>query len=111
MSKTESYVVACESNLRIETESDVFDAIEKSGRRGRLLVTEEDVCPHFFDLRTGLAGEVFQKFVTYDVLVAFVVEAPSRYSPRFVELAREHGRHPQIRITTSRADAESWLSA
>ncbi len=111
MSTAERYVVASELDLRIQTESDALDAIGKAGRSRRLLLTESDVSPDFFDLRTGLAGAVFQKFVTYGVLVAFVVEAPSRYGPRFVELAREHACHPQIRIATSRADAESWLRA
>jgi hypothetical protein len=105
------WVVASECRLRIETERDAFDAIERSGKAARLLLTEDDLSAAFFDLRTGLAGAVLQKLATYGVLTAIVVEDPARYGPRFAELAREHARHPQVRITSSRTDAEAWLGA
>lgn len=110
MSRPTGYLVASDSDLRIDKESDIKKAIERSGACGKLLLAEEDVSSDFFDLRTGLAGAAFQKLTTYGVVVAFVVETPSRYGPRFAELAREHARHPHIRIFTSRASAESWLS-
>ncbi len=75
-----------------------------------LLLIEKDVSADFFDLRTGLAGAAMQKFINYQVRVAIVIENPARYGERFEELAYEHSAHPQVRITTSRTEAEAWLS-
>lgn len=37
-----------------------------------ILVRKENVHPDFFDLRTGLAGEVLQKFSTYQFQLAII---------------------------------------
>lgn len=38
----------------------------------RLIVHQHNVAPEFFDLRTGLAGDILQKFSTYQVRLAIV---------------------------------------
>ena len=74
-----------------------------------LLLTESDLAPEFFDLRSGLAGEALQKFTNYRVRVAIVVPDPGRYGPRVAELAFEHRRHNLIRFVASEAEALEWL--
>lgn len=78
--------------------------------RGGLLIDEQDLGPDFFDLRTGLAGEVFQKFTNYRVRLALVISAPSSHGTRFAELAREHSNHPSVRIFESEQTARRWLA-
>ena len=56
------------------------------GAKG-LIISETDLAPEFFDLRTGLAGEVFQKFMNYKARVAILLPDPDRYGDRFSELA------------------------
>jgi len=74
-----------------------------------LLLTERDVAPAFFDLRSGFAGELIQKFVNYRLRAAIVVPTPDAYGERFGELAREHATHPAVRFARSVDEALAWL--
>lgn len=74
-----------------------------------VLLREADLDPAFFDLRTGLLGELFQKCATYRLPVAFVVPDPAAHGERFTELAREHATHPQIRFFREEGTAWAWL--
>lgn len=65
--------------------------------------------PQFFNLRTGFAGEMLQKFVNYRAKLAIVVADPQAHGERFAELVYEHQAHPHVRFFTSEADARSWL--
>lgn len=38
----------------------------------RLIVMKEDISEDFFDLKTQIAGEILQKFVTYNFRIAIV---------------------------------------
>jgi hypothetical protein len=95
--------------MRIESSHDIPPALAKGYEEGGLLLKEDDLAPSFFDLRSGLAGELFQKFVNYGVPLALVVRDPSRYGERFSELALEHRNHPMVRIVESDTRALEWL--
>ena len=73
------------------------------------MLTEEDLGPDFFDLRSGLAGELFQKVVTYHGRLAIVIRDPRAHGERFSELAYEHRRHPAVRFFADQALALHWL--
>jgi hypothetical protein len=89
---------------------DVMDAIGAVYDADALILTADDVGADFFDLRTGLAGELFQKATQYGVRLALVLPDPAAHGPRWVDLAFEHRRHDAVRIVRSRADAEVWLA-
>ncbi len=89
--------------------SDIMTLIADSHGQTGIILTEQDVDAKLFDLRSGLAGELFQKMVNYNKRLALVVQDTAAYSPRFQELVYEHATHPYIRFFTSRADAELWL--
>jgi len=97
--------------VAIRSASDIGKALGASLERGGLILGEENLCAEFFDLRTGLAGEVFQKFSNYRARLALVVPDPSAHGERFAELAYEHRTHPLVRIFTTADDATSWLGA
>lgn len=63
----------------------------------------------FFDLSTGVAGELLQKLMNYGVRVAAVVPDPSVHSVRFQEFAREANKGRQIHFATTRDAALAWL--
>ena len=73
------------------------------------MVTEEELGKEFFDLSTGIAGQLMQKFVTYGQRLAIVVVDSAEYSARFRELALEHNNHHAIRFFPSAALAANWL--
>jgi hypothetical protein len=95
----------------IHSSQDIAKALGASLERGGLILAEEDLCAEFFDLRTRLAGEVFQKFSNYRARLALVVPNPGAHGERFAELAFEHRTHPHVRIFASAHEAKGWLDA
>jgi Domain of unknown function (DUF4180) len=57
-------------------------------------VPAERLAPEFFELRTGFAGEVLQKFVTYRVRLAIIgdLSAPAARSAALQSLIHESNR-------------------
>jgi hypothetical protein len=102
-------VYAQQAELYLASAADINDAIGASFGALGLILTEQDLAPSFFDLRSGFAGELFQKAVNYHVRIALVVADPAQYGARFAELAYEHQRDAQVRIVPSIAHAEEWL--
>jgi hypothetical protein len=95
---------------RIDGAGDISNALSVGMDLGGLLLDESQLGPGFFDLRTGLAGAVFQKFTNYRVRLAIVVRDPQAHGPRFAELAREHRAHDAVRIVGTEQLARQWLS-
>ncbi len=75
----------------------------------RLVVHAPDLHPDFFDLKTGLLGEVFLKLSNYRVKTAFIVDYGQIQSERFKELMYEHKRSHEIRFFDDLTEAEKWL--
>lgn len=111
MNEDRRIVIASESDISIRSFTDVADAIAACVNAKGLIITEADLGLEFFDLRTGLAGELFQKVMNYRLRVAIVVPDPSAHGERFGELAHEHASHGTIRFVRSKAEAESWLDS
>ena len=102
-------VVASDSGIFIRSSNDIHDAFGACLRADGLILTENDMAPEFFDLRSGLAGELFQKFVNYKLRVAIVLPVPEAHGERFGELANEHRSHGIVRFVRSKDEAEAWL--
>ena len=100
-------VVASEAGLAIHAMRDVMDVIGAVFDADALLLMADDVGAAFFDVRTGLAGALFQKATQYGVRLAFVLPDPALHGPRWPELAYEQRRHPAIRLVESRAEADA----
>lgn len=77
---------------------------------GRLLLDEEELGAEFFDLSTGVAGELMQKLVNYGQTLAVVVQHMDQHSQSFQDLVLEHQHHPTIRFFTSKDAAAAWLT-
>jgi hypothetical protein len=102
-------LVAADADISIGSISDVSKAVTATFGTAGLILTENDLSSEFFDLKSGLAGELFQKFANYALCLAIVVPGPERYGERFNELAREHTSHNRIRIVRCKEDAVAWL--
>ena len=85
------------------------DCIESGA--SSLLLDENALPAEFFDLSTGLAGELLHKLTTYRMRLAGVVPDVSVHSTRFQEFAREANKGLQYRFFSDRASAIEWLSA
>ena len=74
----------------------------------RLLLHRENFPDHFFDLKTGCAGHILQKFMNYQIKVAAVLPITVMRG-RFEEMALETKRNQYFRVFHSREEAEAWL--
>ena len=63
----------------------------------------------FFDLRTGVTGELVQKLTQHGIRLACVVPDLGAQPERFQEFAREANRGSRARFFESRAGAVPWL--
>lgn len=109
MTKQPGILIASEAGISIGSMNDISNAVASVFDAGGLILAEDDVCSAFFDLKSGLAGELFQKFENYQLCLAIIVPSPERYGERFIELAREHKSHSRIRIVRSKEEALAWL--
>ena len=78
-------------------------------RTQALLMDRSALPPAFFDLRTGVTGELVQKLTQYGIRLACVVPDLRTQPERFQEFAQEASRGSQTRIFESRAAAVDWL--
>ena len=111
MNEEGKILVASDSGISIRSSGDISDALGACLGADGLVITESELAPEFFDLRSGLAGEMFQKFINYKVRVAIVLPDTNRYGERFSELAYEHRSHGMIRFVRSQDDARAWLTS
>ena len=109
MNEARRILIASDCGLSIRSLGDISDTIGACLGAEGLILTENDLAPEFFDLRTGLAGELFQKFTNYETRVAIVLLDLEIYGERFSELAYEHRSHRLIRFVRSKDEAMAWL--
>lgn len=101
-------LLAKDHGLFLAEESDALNAIG-SGLPG-CVFTEADVSVEFFNLRNGMLGEVFQKFVNYNFRAAFILPSIHDHGERISELVIEHKTHPLIRFFNTSEEALGWLN-
>jgi hypothetical protein len=65
---------AISDSIIIKNEQDALRLLEEVFAFGasNIILHKENIAPEFFDLKTGLAGVVLQKFANYNIRVAIV---------------------------------------
>jgi hypothetical protein len=104
------YIEAIDEAFVLENEQDALDIAAVCGENGTssLLLHNRNLPHGFFDLKTGLAGAVLQKFIMYRIKVAVVI--PSRkIKGRFREMVTEANRGNHFRVFEKTEDAVKWL--
>lgn len=109
MNEERKILVASDAGISIRSFNDISEAIGACIGADGLILTEADLAREFFDLRSGLAGELFQKFINYKVRAAIVLADAKAYGERFSELVHEHTSHGMIRFVQSEDEARAWL--
>ena len=109
MNEERRIIIASDSGICIRSFGDISDALGDCMASAGLILTENDLAREFFDLHSGLAGELFQKFINYKLRVAIILPDPEAYGERFSELAYEHTSHGMIRFVRSKDEAKAWL--
>lgn len=75
-----------------------------------IMLHQKDIVSDFFNLKTGMAGELLQKFSNYRVRLVIIGDF-SRYSSKaFQDFVYESNKHRQINFVGSSAEAIEVLS-
>ena len=89
--------------ILIANADDARDLLMQSRRADWIAVHEKNIAPAFFDLRTGVAGDVLQKLVNYQSRLVVIGDI-SRYTAKSEALAalvRESNRGRDVRFVES----------
>lgn len=71
----------------------------------KIIIREENITPAFFDLKTGLAGEILQKFSNYRVQLAIVGDFSNFQGKSIKDFIYESNRLGQVNFVGSIAEA------
>ena len=97
----------------IATAQDALDVIGAAYAGAEVVVLPVGrLDPSFFELRTGVAGEIMQKFVNYRLRLAIHgdISAYARSSAAFRDLVTESNRGRQIWFVRDLAELDAQLS-
>lgn len=76
----------------------------------KIILHEKDLAPAFFDLKTGLAGEILQKFSNYRVRLAIVGDFSKYPGKNIADFIYESNKHTQVNFVRTVAEAIARLS-
>lgn len=101
------------AGIVINSAEDGVDLIGNVYYRGfdKVILYQENVSPDFFDLKTGMAGEILQKFSNYRVRLAIVGDFSGYTSKALRDFIREGNTGKLVNFLSSREEAVNSLSA
>ena len=107
------YVECDPTAFIIRNERDILDLITICGENEthNVMLYEGNFSPDFFDLKTQLAGTIFQKFANYRMRGAGIISFSRVKSDRFKELMVECNRGNLFRFFEDKEAAEKWLAS
>ncbi len=105
------YIICQPGSGLVSNEQDILDllAYGYGMEQTRMVIHSTDLHPDFFNLKTGLLGNIFLKLSNYRVKTAFIVEMDKIEGERFHELIHEHKRSREICFFEDLRSAEDWL--
>jgi hypothetical protein len=75
----------------------------------QIIVSEKTITPDFFDLRTGVAGEILQKFSNYHVRLVIVGDF-SKYTKKSIrDFIFESNKRGEVNFVVSMDEARSIM--
>jgi hypothetical protein len=76
----------------------------------KIIIKEEQVTPVFFELKSGIAGEILQKFSTYNVQLAIIGDYSKFTSKSLRDFMFESNKIGRINFVSSFEEAIEKLS-
>lgn len=106
-----SYIVCLPEATPLSSAQDALDLVGGCGESGvsRLLIPEGCLSDEFYNLKSGLAGEVLLKFSNYRIKAAAVLPPGRVGNGKFYEFALETNRGRDFRIFSDQQKAVEWL--
>lgn len=106
-----SYHQVTEPAVRLGSGADALALVSLSYEIGSsaFLLPETALPPSFFDLSSGVAGEVLQKLSNYRLRVAVVCAEGVAQSESFRQFAAESKKGRTFALCGTEAEARAWL--
>jgi len=98
-------------DILIKNTQDALDLMVNSINLGsrKIIIKEKNIIPAFFDLKTGVAGEILQKFSNYDVQLAIVGDFSKYTSKSLRDFIYESNKQGRISFINSIEEAKERL--
>jgi hypothetical protein len=98
--------------IEIRNTQDALDIMANCMYRGaeKIILHEKNITPGFFDLKTGIAGDILQKFSNYRIRLAIVGNFSKFTSKSLDDFIFESNKHGHINFVNSISEAENVLS-
>ena len=99
-------------NIEFNTVQDILDLMANAYYMGarKIIIKEENITPEFFQLGTGIAGEILQKFSNYKVELAIIGDYSKYKSKNFRDFIYESNKYGNILFLPSVEEALEKLS-
>jgi len=97
--------------IEIKNTQDALDLMANCGYQGakKIILKECNLVPDFFDLKTGIAGDILQKFSNYRVQLAIIGDFSKYSSKSLRDFIFESNKHRQINFVSSPEEAKEIL--
>lgn len=97
--------------ILIRKTQDALDIMAESNYRSswKIIMYEKNIISDFFDLKTGIAGEILQKFSTYNVQLAIVGDFSKYSSKSLADFIYESNKLGRINFVNSIGEAKDRL--
>jgi hypothetical protein len=98
-------------DILIKETQDALDIMANSNYQGswKIIIHEKNIIPDFFDLKTGIAGDILQKFSTYHVKLAIVGDFSKYSSKSLKDFIFESNKFGHINFVSSIKEAQEKL--
>lgn len=106
-------IAIIDHSVKIESTQDMLDLMvstQYETQCSRMIIAKESLPEHFFDLKSGFAGDLLQKFSNYRMKLAIVGDFSSYASKSLRDFIRECNRGNQIYFKEDFASAANALS-
>jgi len=97
--------------VEIHNAQDALDIFANCMYQGssKVIINERNITPKLFDLKTGIAGDVFQKCSNYKIKLAIVGDFSKYTSKSLRDFIYESNNHGQINFVSSIEEAKEKL--
>jgi hypothetical protein len=98
-------------SIEIKNTQDALNIMANCGYQGagKIIIHEQNVIPDFFDLKTGIAGDILQKFSNYNVRLAIVGDFSIIHSKSLKDFIYESNKTGRINFVNSVQQAKEAL--
>jgi hypothetical protein len=107
------FIVSLSQKELIKTPQDIM-ALLVTGAQNEtnlFILNEKNFSAAFYDLKTGIAREVMQKFAEYHLKAAIVGNFKKITHGKFREFIEETNKGSQVYFTDDEDDAVTWLTS